>query len=143
MELLLVSHKGIASGIKTAAAMTIGDVADSIQVIELTAEDGIDVFTEQLDACLLSWLKDGRKGLILADLKGGTPYNRAEMLLSQHNFKEQAKVISGMNFPLVLDVLFRDVEEWKESDLQEMITTGRDGIDCLDLAGQQDDGEDE
>lgn len=143
MELLLVSHKGVASGIKTAAAMIVGDEAESIQVIELTAEDGIDAFTEQLEKYLTQWLGDGKKGLVLADLKGGTPYNRAEMLLSQHNFKEQAKVISGMNLPMVLDVLFQDIEEWSEEELQGILATGRDGINCLDLAGQQDDGEDE
>lgn len=143
MELLLVSHKGVASGIKTAAAMIVGDEASNIQVIELTAEDGIDAFTGQLEKYLTQWLGDGKKGLVLADLKGGTPYNRAEMLLSQHNFKEQAKVISGMNLPMVLDVLFQDIEEWSEEELQGIIATGRDGINCLDLAGQQDDGEDE
>ena len=143
MELLLVSHKGVASGIKTAAAMIVGDEASDIQVIELTAEDGIDAFTGQLEKYLTQWLGDGKKGLVLADLKGGTPYNRAEMLLSQHNFKEQAKVISGMNLPMVLDVLFQDIEEWSEEELQGIIATGRDGINCLDLAGQQDDGEDE
>ncbi len=143
MELLLVSHKGAASGIKTAAALIAGDEADSIHVIELTAEDGIDVFTKQLDAYLSGWLKDGRKGLILADLKGGTPYNRAEMLLSEHHFKEQAKVISGLNLPMVLEALFQDIEEWSQEALEEMIAAGRDGIDCLELAQMQGGEEDE
>ena len=75
MELLLVSHRGIASGMKAAVQMVMGAAADQITAMELTEDEGIESFGKKLEEYLLSWLTEGKKGLIFADLKGGTPYN--------------------------------------------------------------------
>ena len=68
MELLLVSHRGIATGMKSAVAMVMGPVADQITTMELTEEEGIERFAERLEEYLTSWLTEGKKGLIFADL---------------------------------------------------------------------------
>lgn len=44
MELLLVSHRGIASGMKSAIAMVMGPVAEQITAMELTEEEGVGNF---------------------------------------------------------------------------------------------------
>ena len=41
---------------------------------------------------------------------GGTPYNQAELLLAKHGLKDRAKVISGMNLPMVVDVVLSDMD---------------------------------
>lgn len=143
MELLLVSHKGVASGIKNAASMIIGDMAESVKVIELTADDGVEIFTEQLEQYLTGWLTESKTGLIFADLKGGTPYNKSEMILSKYNLKNQIKVVSGLNLAMVLDALFEEMPQWNLDKLIEIIENGRKGIDCLDLVTSNDEAEDE
>ena len=79
MELLLVSHRGIASGMKSAVQMVMGAAADQITAMELTEDEGIENFGKKLEEYLLSWLTEGKKGLIFAHLKGGTPYNQSEL----------------------------------------------------------------
>ena len=133
MELLLVSHRGIASGMKSAIAMVMGPAADQINVMELTEEEGIQCFASRLEEYLLSWLTEGRKGLILADLRGGTPYNRAELLLTEHGLKERARVISGMNLPMIVDAVPRDMDVCSMDEIADLVRAARDGIMCLDL----------
>lgn len=139
MNLLLVSHKGIASGVKDSARMIVGEMADDIAVIELTAEHGIDSFAQSLEEYLLGWLTEGKTGVIFADLMGGTPYNRAEMILAKHGLKAQCKVISGMNLPMVLDALDRDFDQWSMDELADIIAVGQESIGCMELRGASDD----
>ena len=143
MELLLVSHRGIASGMKSAVAMVMGPVAEQITVLELTEEEGIDKFSERLEEYLVTWLSDGRKGLIFADLRGGTPYNQSESLLSKHGLKAQAKVISGMNLPMVVDAVLSDMDVCSTDALAGLVQNARDGIMCLDLEAQTAGSDDE
>lgn len=133
MELLLVSHRGIASGMKAAIGMVMGDLAEQITAIELTEDEGIGRFAERLEEYLVSWLTEGKKGLVFADLRGGTPYNQAELLLDKHGLKCRAKVISGMNLPMVVEALLRDMDVCSDGELASLVQAARDGIMCLDL----------
>ena len=110
-----------------------GPAADQINVMELTEEEGIQCFASRLEEYLLSWLTEGRKGLILADLRGGTPYNRAELLLTEHGLKERARVISGMNLPMIVDAVLRDMDVCSMDEIADLVRAARDGIMCLDL----------
>ena len=143
MELLLVSHRGIAAGMKEAIAMVMGSAAEQITAMELTEEEGIDHFGKRLETYLLSWLAEGKKGLIFADLRGGTPYNQSEMILERHGLKGQAKVISGMNLPMIIDALFKEFEITDLSEVAAVAAAGREGISCLDLQVQSDGSDDE
>lgn len=136
MELLLVSHKGIASGMKAAVKMVMGPAADQITAMELTEEEGIEAFAARLEAHLSSWLTEGKKGLIFADLRGGTPFNRSELLLEKHGLKNRAKVISGMNLPMIIDALFKDIDVCDFGELESIAAAAREGIVCMDLEQQ-------
>ena len=76
MELLLVSHRGIASGMKSAIAMVMGPVAEQITAMELTEEEGVGNFSKRLEEYLVTWLSGTGKGLVFADLRG-LQYGRA------------------------------------------------------------------
>jgi hypothetical protein len=143
MKMLLISHQGAASGMKTAASLIAGDMADGIDTIELTAEAGIESFTEELDTYLKAWKETGKTGVIFADLKGGTPYNKAEILLAHYGMKEQIKVISGMNLTMVVECLFQEISQWSQETLQEILAAGREGIDCIELSAASTESEDE
>ncbi len=143
MNILLVSHEGVASGMKSAVQMVMGDLAKQIEILELTAEQGIVAFSKDLEELLLSWLKEGHIGLVFADLKGGTPYNQAELLLTKHGLKHRAKVICGLNLPMVLDVLLREVDINSSEVLAQLVQTARDGISCMDIENERNGEEDE
>lgn len=143
MELLLVSHRGIATGMKSAIAMVMGPAADQITAMELTEEEGIERFSQRLEEYLVTWLAQGKRGLALADLRGGTPYNQSELLLAKHGLKGQARVISGMNLPMVVDAVLRNVDVCSTDELTDLVQNAKDGIMCLELEAQASDTEDE
>lgn len=143
MELLLVSHRGIATGMKSAVNMVMGALADQITTMELTEEEGIEQFAARLEEYICSWLTEGKKGLIFADLRGGTPYNRAELILSSHGLKDRAKVLSGMNLPMVVDAVLRDMDVCDLDEVAGLVQAARDGIMCLELEAQATGSDDE
>lgn len=143
MELLLVSHKGIASGMKRAVQMVLGAAAEQISTLELTEEEGIEAFGGRLEEYLLGWLTEGKKGLVFADLRGGTPFNQSELLLAKHGLKNQAKVISGMNLPMIVDALFKEIDVSDTAAIQEIMAAAQNGIVCLDTELPADGGDDE
>lgn len=143
MELLLVSHRGIATGMKSAVNMVMGALADQITTMELTEEEGIEQFAARLEEYICSWLTEGKKGLIFADLRGGTPYNRAELILSSHGLNDRAKVLSGMNLPMVVDAVLRDMDVCDLDEVAGLVQAARDGIMCLELEAQATGSDDE
>ena len=143
MELLLVSHRGIASGMISAIAMVMGPVAEQITAMELTEEEGVGNFSKRLEEYLVTWLSGTGKGLVFADLRGGTPYNQAELLLAKHGLKDRAKVISGMNLPMVVDAVLSDMDVCSTDALAGLVQNARDGIMGLDLEAQTAGSDDE
>lgn len=141
MDILLVSHRGIASGIKSTVEMVLGN-SDQIKVIELT-EEGVEKYTGELEAYLTSWLTGEKKGIIFADIKGGTPFNQAELLLKKYHLKHKAKVISGVNLPMIVDLICRDADVEDPQEIKRIMANGKDGISCLDLMEQTASSEDE
>ena len=134
MEILLVSHKGIASGMKSAMKMIIGEESQELRILELTEEEGIDIFSKNLEECITNWLSDENKqGIIFADLNGGAPYNQIEGILQKHNLKSRVKVIAGMNLSIIIDALFKDIDVNNLDEISEIIKAGREAILCMDL----------
>ena len=76
-------------------------------------------------------------------LRGGTPYNQAELLLAKHGLKDRAKVISGMNLPMVVDAVLSDMDVCSTDALAGLVQNARDGIMCLDLEAQTAGSDDE
>lgn len=134
MEILLVSHKGIASGMKSAMKMIIGEESQELKILELTEEEGIEIFSKNLEECITNWLLDeNKKGIIFADLNGGAPYNQIEGILQKHNLKSRVKVIAGMNLSIIIDALFKDIDVNNLDEISEIIKAGREAILCMDL----------
>lgn len=134
MEILLVSHKSIASGMKSAMKMIIGEESQELRILELTEEEGIDIFSKNLEECIINWLSDENKqGIIFADLNGGAPYNQIEGILQKHNLKSRVKVIAGMNLAIIIDALFKDIDVNNLDEISEIMKAGKEAILCMDL----------
>lgn len=134
MEILLVSHKGIASGMKSAMKMIIGEESQELKILELTEEDGIDIFSKNLEECITNWISDENKqGIIFADLNGGAPYNQISGILEKHNLKSRVKVITGMNLAIIIDALFKDIDVNNLDEISEIMKAGKEAILCMDL----------
>lgn len=96
--IVLVSHAGICQETKRAAGMIVGDVSQQFETVGLAEEDSADEFELHLrDAVRRADAGDGV--VIVADLLGGTPFNRAATLVG-----DGVSLIYGMNLALVIQL---------------------------------------
>lgn len=99
---ILTGHGSFATGLYQAACQIIGEQP---QFIAVNFPDGMS--TEQLEQQLNSALTlcDSGEGVIfLTDIVGGSPFRLAATISYQYNHIE---VVSGINMPLLLEVLLR------------------------------------
>jgi PTS system mannose-specific IIA component len=105
MNIVILSHNGVASGLKTAAQMIVGE-SNPIKTIELT-EIGVEAFTKEIQEFLQCEVIDNQKDyLAFVDLKGGTPYNRIVQETMRLDLTKKVKIISGVNLPILLESLY-------------------------------------
>ena len=128
--IVLISHGKMAEGMVDSAKLFFGDAIEQLAYVTLRMEDNPDDFQSSLAAAIKE--VDGGEGVIvLADLLGGTPSNRAAYLVS-----DNVQVITGMNLTIFLELLGLRLSG--AVDIQSLIATGQSGIVSLnDLLKQQ------
>ncbi|MEK5379231.1 PTS sugar transporter subunit IIA [Niallia sp. FSL W8-0635] len=126
MNIVILSHNGVASGLKTSAQMIVGE-SNSIKTIELT-ESGVEAFTKEIQEFLQSEVIINQEDyLAFVDLKGGTPYNRIVQETLRLNLTEKVRIISGVNLPMLLESLYF------EGDLTLLEEKGKSTIELCQL----------
>ncbi|MEV3420227.1 hypothetical protein ABNB64_16440 [Paenibacillus larvae] len=95
MNVLVVSHEGMASGLVKAVRMIIGP-QEQLFWLELTEEGGVLPFAAELEARLNSWQKSGQSGLLFTDLLGGTPMNQAMAVTTKLDLTKKVKIIADI-----------------------------------------------
>ncbi|WAH36030.1 PTS sugar transporter subunit IIA [Alicyclobacillus dauci] len=98
VSVILVSHASLASGFLDASAMIVGPQSQ-FESISFDHDSNLDTLFDSMWTRAQA-LDDGDGVLILADLLGGSPANTAAKLVS-----EQVRLVTGMNLPMLLDVL--------------------------------------
>lgn len=117
---VLVSHSGLAEQLRAAAQMIFGTLDEQVVALGLGMEENPDDFSGRLKNAVTA-VDSGDGVVILADLWGGTPFNRAAMLAG-----ERVVLITGVNLPLVLELLSRRMagEAPYTPDLIELAQSG-------------------
>ncbi len=134
VKILLTSHGHLAQGIASGFEFIAGK-SDQIMILALD-EKGIGSYRDRLQELL-----DGETEpvLILADLKGGTPYNESFKYYLAHT--ERIRVVSGLNLPMLLELVpqLSDNTTLDEA-VQTVLQAGTNGIAVAQ--DQQDDDDD-
>ena len=134
VKILLTSHGHLAQGIASGFEFIAGK-SDQIMTLALD-EKGIGSYRDRLQELL-----DGETEpvLILADLKGGTPYNESFKYYLAHT--ERIRVVSGLNLPMLLELVpqLSDNTTLDEA-VQTVLQAGTNGIAVAQ--DQQDDDDD-
>lgn len=117
IPVVLAGHGALPSGVADAAGLVLGPQSRLV-VCELGPAEDPDSYGERLAA-----LTRDAAVLVLVDLPGGTPANRAKLLAAR---REGMRIVTGLNLPMVLEVLVRngDVDELAECAL----SAGRGGV---------------
>lgn len=109
--LLLISHGGLAEGLRTSLAMFAGDQMDQVLAIGLKEGEGVDAFGERVQS-LLAELPDEAEFVVLADIVGGSPLTTALEVMAERGKLETATVLGGMNLTMALTtVVMKDLLE--------------------------------
>ncbi|AQZ45231.1 PTS system, IIA component [Paenibacillus larvae subsp. larvae] len=127
MNVLVVSHEGMASGLVKAVRMIIGP-QEQLFWLELTEEGGVLPFAAELEARLNSWQKSGQSGLLFTDLLGGTPMNQAMAVTTKLDLTKKVKIISGYNLAIVLEALSIEDTSFENVDINQLLEAGKQGI---------------
>lgn len=141
MNILLVSHGKLCEGMLDAFGMLVSS-CENISAFSLS-ESGVEDFRIRLEAKVAELTDEGDL-LILADLKGGTPYNESYACFLKD--PEHIRLAAGLNLPMVLEA---GIAAMDSSDLDAIYKTaleagafgvqGTETPDESDTSNQEDD----
>lgn len=132
MQLLMVSHKGLASGMLSAAQFVAGDVVKA-DVLEMD-DAGLADYQKRLAQVLDSYTQSDPVTL-LSDIPAGSAGSAAYAALQSGGFN--VTYVSGINLAFLLEfVLTGDLEQAVQAGKQALAIvsdTGNDGADDEDF----------
>ncbi|MGX7263609.1 PTS sugar transporter subunit IIA [Enterococcus crotali] len=120
-RIILVSHLGLATGMKKALEFIVGQ-QPQISAVELD-ERGIEQFKENLRA-LQSEQNTGTT-IIVSDIPAGSPGATAYSIFSEIG---ETRLLSGMNLPLILDLVLSGPTKPLEKLIPEAIDSAKETI---------------
>lgn len=140
MNILLVSHGGLSAGVAEAYRM-FSPGADYVHSLSLTEDGGMAVFKEQLNTKLDELLAAGDV-LVVADLKGGTPYN--ESYARFLGDPEHMRLAAGMNLPMLIEAgMLAQMGSDLETVYQTALRAGAEGVQGTDMPEPESSDEDD
>lgn len=109
-KFLIATHGRFASGIKSSLDMIIGE-QDNIFVLDAYTENNVPI-QDHLDD-ILKEIEIGDELVVFTDIMGGSITNQIIQRINSSN----AHIVSGVNLPLLIEVVLSDPNE----DLQKVL----------------------
>ena len=119
-SILLISHGGMAAGMKDSLTMFFGKDLKQFDTLSLTSEMGADQFGEMLKTKVDELMNEDGV-IIFADLLGGTPFNQAALLVN-----DKVDLIAGMNLPMIMELLA--TREFTVADIDHLVNVAQRGV---------------
>ncbi len=104
LGIILASHGNLVYGLKDTYTMVAGELPENIKLISLRADSDADTFKKEFRE-LIEGFQNISGLVVLTDLEGGTPYNTACTYFYDPEYKTEIEVISGVNFPMLLEAV--------------------------------------
>ena len=124
--LVVAAHGHLAEGLVASSAMIVGPSDDVVAVTFEPSEGPDDLLAKYAAAVEVS---PSQEYLILVDLFGGSPYNAAARFAAG---RDDADVVTGVNLPMVIEVLSRRLTGAGLAELVEAARTSAvDGVKVL------------
>lgn len=119
MKLILVGHGQYASGVASAVSMLSGN-EEAVSFVDFTPVVSPDEFESRLRGVA----ECDEEVVIICDLVGGTPYNRA-CVIAHGN--DQVKVVAGMNLAAILEAALSVGDESRASEIAGLLCSSVPG----------------
>lgn len=104
---ILTGHGQIASGIYSSVKMIAGEF-ENIRICEFKEGENYEKLDEQLEKAYED-LKSYENIIVLADIGGGTPFNRSVISLSKY---DNVEFVSGVNFEMLYYALTSEISDF-------------------------------
>ena len=126
VAVIVAAHGHLAEGLIASSAMIAGPQEDLVAVTFESSEGPDDLLAKYAAAVEKS---PSDQYLVLVDLLGGSPYNAAARFAAE---REDADVVTGVNLPMVIEVLSRRLTGAGLAELVEAARTSAvDGVKVL------------
>ena len=122
--IVLASHGKMCEGMLDSASLFFGDNIEQLVACPLFPDEGPDDYDLKLQKAIQD-VDTGDGVIVMVDLFGGTPSNRSIYVIS-----DKVKVITGMNFTMLLELLGARMG-FDEVDVHALMETGKEGIKLL------------
>ena len=129
---IAVSHASLASGVYSAIKMIAGEF-DNVRIEEFKDNDSLEAFDQKLLIDYEELDKEYENIFVLADLAGGTPFNRAVMTLGE---KENVRVMGGLNFAALYTAINSDGDDI-DATLKDIIETAKESLIAFDFSPEE------
>ena len=121
VNIILATHGDLADALMRTAEQIVGPL-ERVFSVPLLPDESPEAFAKKL-AVLLAGLK-GQQTVVLVDLLGGTPYN----VVARHIPQGHIECITGVNLPMVLELLMARGDSPPEQLSEAVAQAGRDAI---------------
>ncbi|WP_128773607.1 PTS sugar transporter subunit IIA [Actinomyces oricola] len=126
VAVIVAAHGHLAEGLVASSAMIAGP-QDDVVAVTFDPSEGPDDLLAKYAAAVEASPSD--QYLILADLFGGSPYNAAARFAAA---RDDADVVTGVNLPMLVEVLGRRMLGGNLAELVEVASTaGANGVKVL------------
>lgn len=130
---IVVSHASLASGVYSAIKMIAGDF-ENVRVLEFKENDNLEELDQKIKDAYEE-LSSYENVLVLADLAGGTPFNRSVMSIGD---KANVRVIGGLNFAALFTAI-NSVSSDVDEAVREVIDEAKGSIMAYEVETPSDD----
>lgn len=117
---MLAGHAGMASGLRDAAVLILGEREDILAAAPFTGD--LEALTAEVEAVAEEQGADAL--FVLTDIEGGSPFNALHRLARNPN----VRLITGMNLPLVLSLALQLEGLDASSPLEPLLAESRGAI---------------
>lgn len=131
LGIVLISHADLCTAMLRAAEMICGEADPQIAAVSLLPDSRPEEFDLELERAILR-VDSGDGVALLADLAGGTPFNRAARFSG-----EKVRLMGGVNLTFFLELL--SCREDARIDYPELLRMGQVGLREFVPAPQPDD----
>jgi fructoselysine and glucoselysine-specific PTS system IIA component len=120
-KFIIASHGNFSSGIKSALDIIIGKM-ENVYIIDAYV-DGNNTIEEALNTVLIN-LQAKDELVVFSDLMGGSVTNQ----VLRFALKENVHIISGMNLPLLIDIILADADTPIETVIENGISIAKEQV---------------
>lgn len=122
---VVIGHGQIAAGFLSACDMILGNHGHCVSVC-LT--EGVEAFSNELYGVLDEAFETYDSVIVMADIKGGTPFNQA-LKYKLEKKKENMYIVTGTNLPILMELILRtEGTADTEKVIRETIASGQTSL---------------